>query len=200
MISTMYVKWSQDQYTWGTCKLKTRKIHKSLTTSLKKIWTLPLTKISYANPPPMCMTTIISKLLSLFVTSEKGQVYQVDISSSLGELASSSSSTSSLPKSSSLTSSEASGDGEEATVKPPMTACHRAIQSTRVFTWPNSSLRVLRQASMCTNCAMMASSVTPPTEEEGVEMDGVAGARGAAVSVCVHLRRSWASLRLTVAA
>ena len=29
-------------------------------------------KISYANPPPMSMTTLISKLLSLFVMSDKG--------------------------------------------------------------------------------------------------------------------------------
>ena len=32
----------------------------------------PYHKISYANPPPMCMTTLISKLLPLFVTSDKG--------------------------------------------------------------------------------------------------------------------------------
>ena len=37
-----------------------KKIHKILTTSLK-IWTLPLTKIFYINPPPMSMTTLISK-------------------------------------------------------------------------------------------------------------------------------------------
>ena len=37
-----------------------KKIHKILTTS-PKIWTLPLTKISYTNPPPMSMTTLISK-------------------------------------------------------------------------------------------------------------------------------------------
>ena len=53
---------------------------------------------------------------------------------------------------------------------------------------------------MHTSYAMMASSVTPPAEDEGMKVDGVAGARGAAVSVCVRLRRSWASLRLTVAA
>ena len=95
---------------------------KILTTSL--INTPP---ISYTNPPPMSMTTLISKLLPLFVTSDKGQLYQVDISSSLGELASSSSSVSSLLESSSLSSSNASGEGEEAIVKPPMTACRRAI-------------------------------------------------------------------------
>ena len=36
MISTMYVKWSQDQYTLGKCKIKTRNIHKNLTTSRKE--------------------------------------------------------------------------------------------------------------------------------------------------------------------
>ena len=67
----------------------------------------------------MSMTTLISKLLPLFVTSDKGQVYQVDISSSsLASL---------LSKPSSLLSLDASGDGEEATVKPSMTACRHAI-------------------------------------------------------------------------
>ena len=94
----------------------------------------PYHKNSYSNPPSMSMTTLISKLLPFFVTSDKGQVHHVDISASLGELAPSSSSTSSLPKPSSLSSSDAGGEGEEATVKPPMTACHRAIRPTRVFT------------------------------------------------------------------
>ena len=76
----------------------------------------------------MSLTTLISKLLPLFVTSDKGQVHQVDISSSLGELAPSSS----LPEPPSLSSLEAGegGDGEEATVKPPMTFYRRMIQST----------------------------------------------------------------------
>ena len=82
----------------------------------------------------MSMTTLKSKLLPLFVMSDKGQVHQVDISSSLGELALSSSSASSLPEPSSFSSLDTSGDGEEATVKPPMTACRRAIRPTRVFT------------------------------------------------------------------
>ena len=29
-------------------------------------------KVSHANPPPICMTTLILKLLPLFVTSDKG--------------------------------------------------------------------------------------------------------------------------------
>ena len=71
----------------------------------------------------MSMTTLISKLLSLFVMSDKGQVHQVDNSSSPGELAPSSLSTSSLLEPSSLSSSNAVGKGEEAVVKPPMVAC-----------------------------------------------------------------------------
>ena len=82
----------------------------------------------------MSMTTIISKLLPIFVMSDKGQVNQVDISSSLGEPSSSSSSASSLLEPSSLLSLDASGDGEEATMKPPMIACRCAIQPTQVFT------------------------------------------------------------------
>ena len=40
----MYVKWSHNQYTWGKVKEKKRKekkIHKNLTTSLKKMDTPP---------------------------------------------------------------------------------------------------------------------------------------------------------------
>ena len=76
----------------------------------------------------MSMTTLISKLLPLFVMSDKGQVNQVDISLSLGE------SSSVLPKPSSLSSSEVGRDGEEATMKPPMTAYRHVIRPTRVFT------------------------------------------------------------------
>ena len=36
---------------------------------------------------------------------------------------------------------------------------------------------------MRTSCAMMASRVTPPIEEEGVEVDGAEKAGGVAVSV-----------------
>ena len=39
-------------------KRKKRKVHKILTTSLKNIQTLPLTKISYANSPPKYKTTL----------------------------------------------------------------------------------------------------------------------------------------------
>ena len=122
------------------------------------------------------MTTLISKLLPLFVTSDKGQVHQVDILSSLGERAPSSSSASSLSEPSSFSSSEASGDGEEATVKPPITACHRMIWPTRVFTWHNSSLKVSRWA----------------------EVDGPVEAGGAADYVGGCLGLSWAALWLIV--
>ena len=108
-------------------KIQESSLHPSYTHS-------PYHKIFYTNPPPISITTLISKLLSLFVTSDKRQVHQVDNSSSLGELAPSSSLASSLPEPSSLLSSDASGDGEEVTVKPPMTACRRAIRLTRVFT------------------------------------------------------------------
>ena len=156
-------------------KIQKSSIHPSYTHS-------PNHKISYTNPPPMSIT-LISKLLTLFVTSDKGQVHQVDISSSLGELASSSSLASSLLEPSSLLSSDASGEGEEATVKPPMAAYRHAIRLTWVFTWHNSSLRVSRWACMRASCAMMVSSVTPLAEDEGAEVDGAAETRGAAVCV-----------------
>ena len=117
----MYVKWSQEQCTRDNVSKIERKekIQKILTTSLKN--TPP---ISYTNLPPMSMTTFIPKLLPLFVTSDKGQVYQVDISSSLGKPLSSASS---LLEPTSFSSSDASGEEDEAIVKPPMTACRHAI-------------------------------------------------------------------------
>ena len=53
---------------------------------------------------------------------------------------------------------------------------------------------------MCTSCAMMVSSVTPPVEEEGAEVDGAVGAGGAVVYDWGCLERSCAKLRLTVVA
>ena len=131
--STMYVKWSQDQSTRDNVSKIERKemIQKS---SLHPSYThSPYHKISYTNPHPMSMTTFISKLFPLLVTSNKGQVHQVDISSSLGELAPSSSSAS-LSSESSSSSTDALGEGEEATMKPPTIACRCAIWPTRVFT------------------------------------------------------------------
>ena len=108
-------------------KIQESSLHPSYTHS-------PYHKNSYTNPPLMSMTTLISKLLPLFVTSDKGQVHQVDILSSLGELAPSSSLASSLPEPLSLSYLDAGGEGEKATVKPPMATCCRAIRLTRVFT------------------------------------------------------------------
>ena len=42
--------------------------------------------------------------------------------------------------------------------------------------------------------------VTPPADEEGVDVDGVEEAKGADVSVCGHFGQSWASLHLMIAA
>ena len=52
---------------------------------------------------------------------------------------------------------------------------------------------------MSTSCAMMASRVTPPTEEEGEEMDGVEDVERVAVSVRGRFGQSWALLYLMVA-
>ena len=46
---------------------------------------------------------------------------------------------------------------------------------------------------------MTISSVTPPTDEEGADMEGAKEAGGAAVSIRGYFGRSWATLRLTVA-
>ena len=47
---------------------------------------------------------------------------------------------------------------------------------------------------MHSSCTMTTSSVTPPLEEEGAEVDGMEGARGVAVSVHSRINQSWASL------
>ena len=142
------------------------------------------------------MTTLISKLLLLFVTNDNGQVTQAIITSSLEELASSSSSSSSPSESPSLSlSSDASGEEKGDATKPPRQVYHQAIQLTQVFTWHNSSLNVSRQASMRWTCAMTASKVTLPFDEEGVEEAG-----GVAVSFRNRFGRSWALLRWTAAA
>ena len=53
---------------------------------------------------------------------------------------------------------------------------------------------------MRTNCAMMASSVTPPVEDEGAGVDGVVEVGGVAVSIRGRLHLSCALLCQTVAA
>ena len=50
---------------------------------------------------------------------------------------------------------------------------------------------------MCIGCAMMASSVTPPTKEEGAEVYGAVEAGGAAVFIQSCLDQSCTRLRLT---
>ena len=47
--------------------------------------------------------------------------------------------------------------------------------------------------------AMMASSVTPPTEDKDTEVDGAVEVGGATVSVWGCLNLSYTALRLTVA-
>ena len=41
---------------------------------------------------------------------------------------------------------------------------------------------------------MVASSITPPLEEEGAEVDGMEGAKGVAVSAHSRINQSWALL------
>ena len=43
---------------------------------------------------------------------------------------------------------------------------------------------------MCTSCAMMASSVIPPVEDEGAEVEGAVEIGEAAVSIRGRLNRS----------
>ena len=73
----MYInKWSQDHLMYknnvSKKKEKKRYILSSLHPSNKHMNT-PLTKISYTNPPPTSMTTLLSypKLLPIFVTGNK---------------------------------------------------------------------------------------------------------------------------------
>ena len=84
-------------------------------------------------------------------------------------------------------------------MKPPIAAYRRAIRPTQVFTWHNSSLIVLRRASMRTSCAMMASRVTSPAEDEGAEVDGAIEVEGVIVSIRGHLSQSCALLYLMAA-
>ena len=60
-------------------------------------------------------------------------------------------------------------------------------------------IECVKRASIRTSCAMMTSRVTPPVEDEGVEVDGAEEAGGVAVSFCGCLDRSWASLCRMVA-
>jgi len=53
---------------------------------------------------------------------------------------------------------------------------------------------------MCCSCAITALRVTPPTDEEGADVEGAEEAGEAAVSVRGRFGQSWASLRVTVVA
>ena len=50
------------------------------------------------------------------------------------------------------------------------------------------------------SCAMMASSITPPAEDEGAEVDGVVEAGGVVISIWGRLSLSCALLHRMVAA
>ena len=96
--------------------------------AISLIYTLSLSQNLLYQPSPYEYDYSHFKTTSLFVMSDKGQVHQVDISSSLGELAPSSSLASSVLEPSSLSSSDISGEGEKVAVKPPMVACCYAIR------------------------------------------------------------------------
>ena len=149
-------------------KMRKEKIQKVLTTSLKKKKTLPLTKKSPILILPL-RTWLLSylKLLHFFVmrASNSSSHFVVTGRASILILIT-------IVGVTSL-SSDASGEGERDSTKPPRWACHHTIRPIRVFTWHNTSLSVSRQASMCWSCVMIALKVTPPVEEEGVDVDGV---------------------------
>ena len=145
------------------------------------------------------MTTLIPKTTPPFCHEwQRASHWEVVISSSLKELASLSSSASPPSESpSSFSSSDASGEEEGDSTKPPRRACHCAIWLTQVFTRYNLVVNVSRRASIHWSYAITALSITPPTEEEGVDVDGAEEAGRVAISVYGHFGRSWASLRLT---
>ena len=184
----IYIKWVKGKNNVSKIERK-EKIQKVLTTSKKK---KPSNKnISYTNSPPKYMNALIPKTTPPFRHEwQRVSHGEAVISSSPEEVAPSSSSTSSLPEPSSLSSFEAYGERDKDAVKPPITACRHGIRPTRVFTWHNLSLRVSRRASMCISCAMMASRVTPPIEEEKAEVDGVEEVWGVTVSVRGYFGRS----------
>ena len=143
---------------------------------------------------PLKVTTLISKTTPPFCHKWQRVECQVNISSVelASPSASSDASLSSPPSSSSSSESKATGEGGEGVAskaKPPMDACHRAIQPTRTFTWYNSVENVSRRASMRCSSVMMSPKVTSPEEEEGAdkdgaERDGAEWEEGAAKSDC----------------
>ena len=158
-----------------------KKIHKILTTSLK-IWTLPLTNISYTNHFPMSMATLIFKTTSSFCHEWQ----MVSISSRhpvIAGWASISIIIIIIVIEVIVIILGCLGRRKGDSTKPPRRACHLVIWLTRVFTWHNSSLRVSRRASICWSCAMIASRVTPLEEEEGAKVDRAEEVGGAAICV-----------------
>ena len=144
------------------------------------------------------MITLIPKTTSPFCHEwQRPSHWEVVISSSPEELASSSLSLSLSPKSpSSSSSADAFREGEGDSTKLPRRAYCCAIRLTRVFTWYNLVVSVSRWASMRWSCAMTASRVTPPAKAEVVEVDGVEVAGGVTLSVRGRFGRSWASFHL----
>ena len=124
--------------------------------------------MSYTNSPPKYKTTFKPKTTPPFCHEwQRVSHWEVVISSSLEELASSSSS--SLTSPSSFVKAYGEGDGEIA--KPPRRASRRAMHLMQVFTWHISLVRESRRASMHWSCAMMAFKVTS-TAKEGAEVEG----------------------------
>ena len=119
--------------------------------------------MSYTNSPLKYKTTFKTKTTSPFCHEWlRVSHWEVFFSSSLEELGTS------LATSSS--SAEASGEGEGEGAKLAMQAYLRAMQPTRVFIWHISFVRNLWRVSILWSCAMIASRVTPVTEEEGAEV------------------------------
>ena len=64
--------WSQDpRYMNNVSKLERKEKDTSNPHYILQNMNTPLKKISYSNPPPMCMNTLISKLVPIFVMSDK---------------------------------------------------------------------------------------------------------------------------------
>ena len=147
------------------------------------------------------MTTLIPKTTPPFCHAWKMvSHWEAIISLSLEELEASSSSASpplESPLSTSF-SSDTSREGVGKATKPLRWACHLAIRLTQVVTWHNSSLRLLRRASMHWSCTIIASMVTPPAEKEGKDGEEVEEAGGVAILVLGRFDQSWASLRRTI--
>ena len=153
------------------------------------IYTLPLTKISYTNPP-LTMTTLITKITHPFC--HEWQRVRV---SSRHLVRAGRASVSIL-----IIIIVVRVIGVLGCLKCLGRRRGRLHKATKA-SLPSSNMAnmsVSRQASMCWSCAMIASKVTPPVEVEEVEVDGAKRVGGAAK--LDHLEWNYASLRLTIAA